>query len=99
VAWYADRESIWLPYEPDDLIELSDYQKLGGPVSGLYLTPISGSGNTIGDLTTGEYHNWAKYIVRTIAPSDTPYPYRTVMGFPECILYMDRNRLKPDAPK
>jgi hypothetical protein len=94
VAWYADRDSLWFPYQPKDLIELSDYRRLGAPVSGLYFTPISGAANTLGDLTGGEYRYWTAYIVRTINPRDTPFPYRLTMGMPDCILYMDRNRLK-----
>jgi hypothetical protein len=100
VAWYADRDSLWLPFQPDDLIDLSDYRRLGEPVCGLYFTPISGSENTLNDLARGEYMNWWPYIVHTIDPEKTPYPYRLKMTMPDCMLYMDRNRLlKPAAPK
>ena len=98
VAWYAYRRSLWFPYEPRDLIDLSDYMLLGAPIAGLYFTPISGSGNTLGDLINGEYRYWTPYIVRTIDASKTPFPYRVVMGMPECVLFMDRDRRQP-APK
>jgi hypothetical protein len=94
VAWYADRYSLWLPYQANDLVDLSDYRRLGMPVAGLFFTPISGSQNTLGDLLGGEYCNWTAYIVRTVDPTKTPYPYRMIIGMPDCVLYMDRNRLK-----
>jgi hypothetical protein len=99
VAWYADRDSLWLPYQPGDLIELSDYRRLGAPICGLYFTPISGSQNTLDDVMTGEYHNWKDYIVRNINPDTSPYPYRLRLGMAECILYMDSNRLNPPPAK
>ncbi|MGA3171855.1 MAG: glycosyltransferase family 39 protein [Chthoniobacteraceae bacterium] len=95
VAWYADRRSLWLPVEQSDLIDLSDYQRLGAPVSALYFTPISGTQNTLGDLIDGEYRHWTAYIVHTVNLNKSPYPFRLPLGMPECILYMDRNRLTP----
>jgi len=95
VAWYADRRSLWLPYRPEDLIDLSDYQKLGAPVSAIFLTPVSGTQNTIEDLINGEYKNWTGYIVRTVDISKTPYPFKTSLGTRDCVLYMDRDRRKP----
>jgi hypothetical protein len=92
VAWYADRRSIWLPYDSQDLVDLSDYTRLGGSVSGIFFSPISGTQNNLGDLVNGEYKNWTGYIVRTIDLSKTPYPYRMVLGMPECALYMDSPR-------
>jgi hypothetical protein len=94
VAWYADRRSLWLPYEPKDLIDLSDYKRLGAPVVALYFTPISGTGNTLGDLITGEYHNWTSYIVRTIDLTTSPFPVKIFPGVKECVLYMDRDPRK-----
>jgi hypothetical protein len=93
VAWYTDRRSLWLPYKPAQLAEISDYQKLGGPVAGLFLTPVSGSQNKLDDLITGEYRYWADYIVRTIDPAKSPFPARSVIqGLPQCVIYMDKDR-------
>jgi hypothetical protein len=97
VAWYADRRSLWLPFEPQDLIDLSDYKVLGAPIAALYFTPISGTENTVGDLVNGEYRHWTPYIVRTVNSEKSPFPYKTVMGIPDCILYMDRDRRQPPA--
>ena len=90
VAWYADRRSLWLPYDPQDLFDLSDYQRLGGPVSALYFTPISGTGNTLADLVHGDYSQWTGYIFRTNKGSATPYPYKAALGPADCVLYLDR---------
>ncbi len=92
VAWYADRRSLWLPFEPQDLIDLSDYKGLGAPIAGLYFTPVSGTENTLGDLVNGEYRHWTGYIVRSINASKTPFPVKLAMGMPDCVLYMDRDR-------
>jgi len=92
VAWYADRRSLWLPFMPEDLVDISDYQKLGGPIAGLFLTPISGTQNTLGDLVNGEYRHWTGYIVRTIDLTKSPYPVKSYLGTRDCIVYMDRDR-------
>jgi hypothetical protein len=98
VAWYADRPSLWLPFDSDSVADLSDYQRLGGPIAGLYFTPVSGTQNTLGDLVEGEYRHWTAYIVRTVDPSKSPFPYRTILGMPQCSIYMDRDR-RLGAPK
>jgi len=92
IAWYADRRSIWLPVEQSDLVDLSDYQRLGAPISALYFTPISGTQNTLGDLVDGDYRHWTAYIVRTVNLSKCPYPVRMTLAMPDCVLYMDRDR-------
>jgi len=94
VAWYADRRSLWLPYQRQDLTDLSDYDRLGGPVAGLYFSPISGIRNTLDDLINGEYKNWTAYIVRTVGVANNPYPVKTLMGSQDCVLYTDRQRRK-----
>jgi 4-amino-4-deoxy-L-arabinose transferase-like glycosyltransferase len=62
VAWYADRRSVWLPYTISEFTDLSDYKTLGAPITGLYLTPISGSNNKYSDILRGEYRDWADII-------------------------------------
>jgi hypothetical protein len=98
VAWYADRPSLWLPFDPHDLIDLSDYKRLGAPIAGLYFTPVSGTENTLGDLVNGEYRHWTAYIVRTIDLTKTPFPYKLVIGMPDCVIYMDHDRRTPITP-
>ncbi len=60
VAWYADRRALWLPETVHAYTEMSDYSLLGGPINAIYLTPISGSQNTLRDILKGEYRDWAR---------------------------------------
>ena len=90
VAWYADRRSLWLPVEREELTDLSDYRRLGGRVAALYFTPVSGTQNTLGDLIDGDYKNWTGFIVRTVVSEKNPYPFKVKLGMWECILYGDR---------
>jgi len=94
VAWYGDRRSLWLPYTPEELTEISDYQKLGGPVAALYFTPVSGSENKLRDLIDGEYEHWWKYIVRSIDLKTSPYPVKAIpsASLAECVIYLDKPR-------
>jgi hypothetical protein len=92
VAWYADRSSLWLPFDPADVDSLSGSRQLGGSVVGLYFTPVSGTQNLFGDLTTGEYKNWLKLIARSVDLAYSPYPFMLFLGSPDCTLYLDRDR-------
>ena len=92
VAWYADRRSLWLPFDPPDLMSLSESKQLGGPIVGLYFTPVSGTQNLFGDLISGEYQHWTRFIVRTVDLAYSPYPFMLMLGMPDCTLYMDRDR-------
>jgi hypothetical protein len=92
VAWYADRRSLWLPFDPPDLQTLSEQKQLGAPIVGLYFTPVSGTENLFGDLINGEYQHWTRFIVRSVDLAYSPYPFMTFFGMPDCTLYMDRDR-------
>jgi hypothetical protein len=99
VAWYADRRSIWLPETIKNFTDLSDYNVLGAPINGLYLTPISGTENTYRDIVRGEYRDWAPVIQRTIDPQRFPLKWATVsLGLEgECVFFSDRDREKGAA--
>jgi hypothetical protein len=94
VAWYADRRSLWLPDTIQVMTELGDYNVLGGPVNGLYLTPISGTDNKLRDIVRGEYKNWAAVIQRSQQLEQFPLKWNTVvLGLDnECIFLSDHNR-------
>src|SRR5438132_223461 len=55
VAWYADRRSLWLPDTTKSFTDFGDYNTLGAPITGLYLTPVSGTDNQFRDIIKGEY--------------------------------------------
>jgi len=97
VAWYANRRSLWLPETIRVFSDLADYQTLGGPVNGLYLTPVSGTNNKFRDIVKGEYKDWAPVIQRTQMLEKFPLKWNTVaLGLDnECIFLSDHNREKP----
>jgi len=94
VAWYADRASVWLPETIKTMTDLSDYNVLGGPINGLYLTPISGAENTYRDITKGEYRDWAPEIQHTVVLENFPLKWATVdVGLDgECTFFSDHDR-------
>jgi 4-amino-4-deoxy-L-arabinose transferase-like glycosyltransferase len=92
VAWYANRKCLLIPETVKALTEISDFTTLGSPISGLYLTPISGRTEFL-SLVKGPSKDWGPVIMRTVNvnsflfKSFTPLP---IDG--ECILYADRDR-------
>ncbi|PYK32190.1 MAG: hypothetical protein DME57_00795 [Verrucomicrobia bacterium] len=94
IAWYADRRSLWLPDKIQTMTDLNDYQTLGGPVNGLYLTPISGTDDTFRDIVKGDYKDWAAVIQRTQVLEKFPLKWNTVvLGVEnECIFLSDHDR-------
>jgi hypothetical protein len=99
VAWYADRRSLWLPDTLRIVTDLSDYKTLGGPVNGLYLTPISGTDNKFRDIVKGEYRDWSLAIQRNQVLEKFPLKWNTVaLGLDnECIFLSDHDREHPPA--
>jgi hypothetical protein len=99
VAWYADRRALFVPETVKIFTDISDYRILGGPVYGLYLTPISGSQNTLGDILKGEYKDWAAVISRGMNLETFPLKWASLLGLEnECIFLSDRNRETPSSP-
>lgn len=98
VAWYADRRAMYVPETVRLLTEISDYRILGGGVFGLYLTPISRSQNTLGDIVNGEYKDWAQVISYNVNLETFPLKWASLLGVgTECIFLSDRNRAQPAA--
>jgi 4-amino-4-deoxy-L-arabinose transferase-like glycosyltransferase len=97
VAWYANRRSLWLPENLQTMVEFSDYNTVGGPVNGLYLTPVSGGQNTLTDIVKGEYKDWAQVILRSVDLTKFPLKWATVgLGVEsECVFFSDHDRSRP----
>lgn len=93
VAWYANRKAVLLPETPRILTRMSDYRTLGQPISGLYLTPITGNEPLVSQIYKGTYREWAGLITRPpqlqgfFLQKFTPLP---IDG--ECIIFADRER-------
>ena len=93
IAWYADRRSLWLPETVKAMTEFGDYGVLGGPVNGLYLTPVSGSQNTLSDILKGEYRDWAGVILRSVDLQRFPLKWATLLGLEnECVFFSNYDR-------
>lgn len=93
VAWYADRKSLWLPTTIEDFVKVNDFNELGSPLVGLYLTPISGDSAFRREIVNGEYKDWAPFILGMVNLKN--FPLHAVTTLPinrECIYYSDRNR-------
>ena len=98
IAWYARRRSVWLPETARQMTDLSDYRVLGGPINGLYLTPISGASNTLRDIVKGDYIDWAPLIQRTVNLEKFPIPLKwpSLLGLEnECVFFSDHDRSEP----
>jgi len=96
VAWYADRKSVWIPLTIQTFLDYTDWQRLGGRVAGIYLTPMSGNMQLINDIVKGDYKEWSPFILRNVNIKD--FPMRTVVPLPidnQCIFYSDRDRWTP----
>lgn len=99
IAWYADRPAIWLPETVKAFTEFHDYGIFGAPVNGLYLTPISGSQNTLSDILKGEYKDWAAVILRSVDLQKFPLKWATLLGLEnECVFFSDHDRQRLPAP-
>jgi len=100
VAWYADRPSVWLPETVKAFTEFHDYGIFGVPVNGLYLTPISGSQNTLANILKGEYRDWAAVILRSVDLTKFPLKWATLLGLEnEAVFFADRDRQKVKMPE
>jgi len=93
VAWYAQRKSMLLPESPALFVRISDYNILGAPIRGLYLTPLTGDQPFLSEIATGRYRPWSGLIQRNQQLAG--FPLRAVLPLPvdgQCILYADYDR-------
>jgi len=96
VAWYGGRPSLLLPATIEQFIKFHDYKILGGPVNGLYLTPVSGNRPFLSQIAKGDYAAWATFIMRTADLTRFPLQYFTPLPIDnECVFYSNRDRWTP----
>ena len=95
-AWYGGRLSLLLPATIPQFVTIHDYKYLGGPVNGLYLTPVSGNRPFLSQVAKGDYAAWATFIMRTADLSRFPLQYFTPLPVDnECVFYSNRDRWSP----
>ncbi len=93
VAWYADRKSLLLPDTVKTFNRINDYERLGGPVNGLYLTPVTGNLPLFSDIYKGAYKDWALLITRPPRVDGFSLPFFTALPIDgECMIFADRDR-------
>lgn len=99
VAWYADRKSLWIPNQMKEFIRLHDYPEMGGPIVGLYLTPVSGYQPFLNEVVKGTYKDWAPFIMRNADTRRFPLQAATPMPIDaECFFYSDYKRWEENKP-
>jgi hypothetical protein len=93
VAWYADRKCILLPDSPETMTHISDYNVLGTPIAGLFLTPITLDQPFMSVLVRGPQKRWINIILRNPQAFNL-FPLHAVMGLMEgeILLFSDRDR-------
>ena len=93
IAWYSDRKSLLLPWDRKQFYEYHDLESLGGPMVGLYLTPLSLDARSSSDIQLGEYKDWATILLGQPRGLDE-FPLQSRLGLAEnrCVLLMDRER-------
>lgn len=94
-AWYADRNSLWLPQTITDFNELNDY-RFDGHITGLFLSPESGYRGLLNEVAGegSEYREWAQFIMR-MPRANANFPLKAALPLPpksHYILFADRDR-------
>jgi hypothetical protein len=100
VAWYADRKALLLPAKVKDFNNYYDYQSLGGPIVGLYLTPISRDAAFASNILAGEYKDWAALVLGGPQAVQS-FPLKVTLGLAgnQCLYLSDRIRWSQEAEK
>jgi len=96
-AWYGGSVSLLLPATVDEFIQLHDYKTLGGPINGLYFTPVSGNRPYLTHLARGEYAAWADFILgrAELNAAYAAFPLKEKAILPidgQCLFYSDSER-------
>lgn len=96
-AWYGSVPSLLLPAKVEQFLTMHDYKYLGGPISGLYLTPVSGNQPFLTQIARGEYADWGNYILRRAEadPSFASFPLQQHTALPvdgASVFYSDTAR-------
>jgi hypothetical protein len=95
IAWYSDRKSVWLPSKVQDFFKYGSEESAGGPIVGLYLTPVSRDTGLASGIVTGKYSNWAGLIV-PLPDAVEKFPFKAHLAIADnqCLYYSDRERWK-----
>jgi hypothetical protein len=93
VAWYSDRKSLWLPAKLRSLTEFYDFQTLGAPIAGIYLTPVSRDLGYASLIRNSEYKEWLPLILpNPKALEDFPLKFVVGVADGQCLFFSDSPR-------
>ena len=94
-AWYADRNSLWLPQTITDFNELYDF-RFHQRITALFLSPQSGYLGLLNEIAGegSEYREWSQFIMR-MPRANSNFPLKAALPLPpksHYILYSDQDR-------
>jgi hypothetical protein len=93
IGWYSDRKSLLIPWSRKQFYKYHDFQSLGDPIVGLYLTPITLDAKYSSDIASGEYKDWATLLLGLPQGlNDFPLQSHTQLANNRCLLLMDSDR-------
>ncbi len=98
VAWYADRQCLWLPTTMKDFYDLNDMRRISKkPISGLFLTPITSDQAFVSGLLRGENRDWLPLATRAQLPPGFPLTQPLAIPvvdrfFPDLLFLADTRR-------
>jgi hypothetical protein len=98
VAWYGDRQCVWLTLDADD--DFFTVNKLK-PVKALYLTPQTMDGKFVTEWMEAPKRSWGNFLMQTLndkrVPDKFPLTKAPAGFFPEQLFLTDHERW-PVAP-
>ena len=94
-AWYADRNSLWLPQTITDFDELNNY-RFDLRITCLFFSPESGYRGLLNEIAGAgsEYSEWAPFIMRN-QNAKSNFPLKVAHYLPpkgHYVLFSDRDR-------
>ncbi|HEY3761484.1 MAG TPA: glycosyltransferase family 39 protein [Verrucomicrobiae bacterium] len=94
VAWYGDRNCIWLTLDYQDSFE--EINKSVAPVNALYLTPKTTDAKYISEMTEGNDRGWSHFLLESLQDNRVPEGFpltHSVSGYlPEQVFLTDTQR-------
>lgn len=95
-AWYANRRSLLLPRTVDQFDLINGEGLLGGPIVGIYFTPVSTDAPFYSGIANGYHSDWSRFMLRLVTPEELQdWTMTTLVKLPlndEATFYSDRVR-------
>ncbi|MBC8126715.1 MAG: hypothetical protein H8M99_06170 [Gloeobacteraceae cyanobacterium ES-bin-144] len=69
IAWYGERQCVWLTAKRAEFFEINDYRKT---VNGLFISTRTTDAKFISNWLQGENHDWGTFLLQTLAQREIP---------------------------